>query len=358
MVKLFATLIKIFSIKFKIEIIILVQTFFVFFNSFILVQILKNLNIQIKPYYVLFFLLTPSVFIYSQLIMSEWLLMLLINLKFWLLTQKWSNRNFLYIQIVTILMAFTKPVFYPFIYLSFFYFLFFFFKKKQFSFYLFLPIIFLQLYLYHNEIRTGYKHFSSIENKNLINYNLFYYKSFTNSSNEAQLWLDSIYNEEYQKMNFEQKNKYLHEIGVSTIKDNFFGYSFYHFINAFRGVFDPGRFDLMTFFKEEDGSEGFLEILNGKKKFSSLFENNFFIVYLLLIPVFLFGVLKFFWFCYALATNKYSVHLKYIIMMFFYCILITGPINCSRFMMPIQGIFFVFCIDGFISYKKKFRNAY
>lgn len=347
-----------FLLKFKIEIIILIQTFFAFSNSFILVQILKKFNVQIKPYHVLFFLLTPSIFIYSQLIMSEWLLMLLINLKFWLFTQKWSNRNFFFIQILTILLAFTKPVFYPFIYLNFVYFFIFFFKKKVFSFFIFLPIILLQLYLHHNETRTGYKHFSSIENKNLINYNLFYFKSFTNSPKEAQIWLDSIYNGEYEKMNFQKQNEYLKQIGISTIKDDFFRYTFYHVVNAFRGVLDPGRFDLMTFFKKEDGNQGFLEILNGKKRFSSLFENNFFVLYLLLIPVFLFAILKVFLFSYALIFNRYSFYLNYIIMLFFYCILITGPINCSRFMMPLQGIIFVFYIVGINSYyKKKNINA-
>lgn len=159
-------------------------------------------------------------------------------------------------------------------------------------------------------------------------------------------------------MNFQKQNEYLKQIGISTVKDDYLKYTFYHVVNAFRGVLDPGRFDLMTFFRKEDGSEGFLEILNGKKPFSRLLENNFFFLYLLLIPIFLFSILKTFLFSYALIFNKYTFYLNYIIILFFYYVIITGPINCSRFMMPLQGVVFVFCLIGINSYyKKKNINA-
>ena len=340
-------------LSFKVEILLIIQSILTFFNIVILVQILKKFDIKIKCNYLFFFLLTPSVFIYSNLIMSEWLLMLLINIKFFLIINKTRNSNFFYIQLITTLLAFTKPVFYPFIYLNFFYFLFYFIKKKTFSIWLFLPITILQLYVVNNKVNTGYKHFSSIQNKNLINYNLYYFKSFSDSPEEAKNWLNSVYDESYERMNFKEKNEYLHAEGVKIIKENFVEYSFYHFINSLRGIFDPGRFDLMTFFKNEDGSEGFLQILNGQKDFLYLTKNKFFLVYVLLLPIFLFGIIKYYYFSKAIFYTKFDNSTIYILMLFFYCVLVTGPINCSRFMMPLQGIVFVFSLIGYNKLEKE-----
>ena len=114
---------------------------------------------------------------FTQIVMSEWLIMFLVTLLFWFLTQTWSRKTFIYIQIITIILAFTKPIFYPLIYFNFIFFTVFFIKKRFFNIWLFIPIIILQLYLNFNEKRTGYRHFSSIENINLINYNLYSFKS-------------------------------------------------------------------------------------------------------------------------------------------------------------------------------------
>ena len=67
------------------------------------------------------------------------------------------------------------------------------FKTKTFSLWLFFPIIILQLYILHNEQESGFRHFSSIENHNLINYNLYYFKSSKTGKVEADKWHKSVY---------------------------------------------------------------------------------------------------------------------------------------------------------------------
>lgn len=343
----FYPLIIAFFYRFPIIILLIFQTVISFFSILILLDILKFYKITVKPYLILFFLFTPSIFIYSQLVMSEWILFFLIILLFWIIIKGWNKKYFVYVQIITTFLAFTKPVFYPFIFINFVYFLFYFLKNRVFSVWLFFPLISLFAYINYNEYRTGYKHFSSIENINLINYNLYYFKSFTTSEKQARQWKDSIYNVEFQKMNFKEQNEVLKSEGIKEIKENFISYTFYHSLNAFRGVFDPGRFDLMTFFKNEDGKQGFLEILNGTKSFSSLTKNPYFLLYFLLIPVFLFAILKWFYFCKGLFVLQGDFYMYYIVLLFFYYIMITGPINCSRFMMPLQGIAFVIAVIGF-----------
>ena len=318
---------------------ILVQTVLSLLNVYLFFKILKHFEIRISNKIVLFLLLTPSIFIYSQLIMSEWLVMIFLNVLFLVLIKSFCYKNFALIQILTILLAFAKPVFYPFIYVNLLFFAYYFYKKKVFSFWLFLPIILLQLYLTFNKKTTGYKHFSSIENHILVNYNIYYFKSSKIGKPKADKWLEGIYkNERYVDQNFKNQNIYLKETAKNEIQNNYFDYTEYHILTAIRGVFDPGRFDLMTFFKKEDGKQGFLEVLNGNKPLSHLFNNKYNFVYVLLIPIFLFNLIKLFYFSKAILTKKHNYLFYYFLLLFIYYILVSGPINCSRYLMPFQMI--------------------
>ena len=72
------------ALFFNINIIftLVVQSFIGILNVFLLIKILKQYDVEIKKYFILFLILTPSIFIYSQLIMAEWLVMLLFNVLF------------------------------------------------------------------------------------------------------------------------------------------------------------------------------------------------------------------------------------------------------------------------------------
>ncbi len=346
-----------FFVNFNPLIVVFFQTILSLFNTFILFKIIKQYNIRLTNKLLVLFLFTPSIFIYSQLIMSEWLVMLFLTMLFWLLSQKWTKSNFAYIQLITVLLAFTKPIFYPFIYVNLIFFLVYMIKNKVLSFWLFLPIICLQLYLNYNKNTTGYKHFSSIENSNLIDYNLYYFKSSTQSKEQAELWLDSIYKDKkYVGKSFKEQNIYLKQIATNEIKKNFFQYSIYHFYTAIRGIVDPGRFDLMTFFERETGRQGFLEILNNDKPIWDAFKNKFVLVYLFLIPIFLINCIKWFYFSRYLFYNKLTFNIYYFIILFGYYILVSGPVNCSRYMMPFQGILIVFALLGMFSMSKNLNK--
>lgn len=327
---------------------ILIQTVLGILNFYLFLKILNFYEVEFKKKYLYFLIFTPSIFIYTQLIMSEWLVMLLLTSLLWFLIQDWSHKNFAFIQIITLLLAFTKPIFYPFIYINFLFFSFYLLKKRVFNMWLFIPILVLQLYLNFNEYRTGYKHFSSIENINLINYNLYYFKSSTQSKEKADLWLNSVYNDSgFESKDFKEQNIYLKEIAMKEIKQNLLKYCSYHFFTSIRGVFDPGRFDLITFFRKEDGKQGFLEILNSDKSIFSLFKNQFALVYILLIPIFIFNLLKWYYFSKFLIFNKLHYLTYYIIILLIYYILVSGPVNCSRYMMPFQLILMFFGILGY-----------
>lgn len=332
----------------SVVLILIIQTIISFISVFVCFKILKKLEVKISNLLVVILFFTPSVFIYSQLIMSEWIVLLLLNVLTLVLLEPFSKRNFIIIQTITVLLAFTKPVFYPFIYINLLFFAYYLIKNKTFSLWLFFPVIILQLYLFHNEQKSGFKHFSSIENYNLINYNLYYFKASKLGKTEAEKWHKEVYeNKNYVGKNFKEQNIYLKNVGFNEIKNNFLSYSFYHFKTAIRGIFDPGRFDIMTFFDKEDGKQGFLEILNGNKSIQTLFKDKMIVIIALLIPIFLINILKYFYFSKFIIKNKHSNLIWYLFILFTYNVLISGPVNSSRYMMPFQILVICFALKEF-----------
>lgn len=330
----------------NLKFVLFIQTLFGIFNFYLLLQCLQRLNIELPYYSIVLVVLTPSIFIYTQLIMSEWVVMTLFMLLIVPFLHEFSIKRFILIQVLTLLLAATKPVFFPIIYFNLLYFSIFFYRKKIFSIYLFLPVIFLFSYLQFNNYRTGYTHFSSIENINLIDYNLYYFKLNAQSQELANKWRDSVYDEGSKLITYRAKNEFYKHTAMSEIKSNFFRYSWYHFYTSIRGMMDPGRFDLMTFFKKEDGKQGLIEILNSDKPLISLlYERNAWI-YILLIPIFIMQVIKFICFGTFLYQNKrrfFSFQFYPVILLILY-VFLTGPVNCSRLMMPMQGILIIISV--------------
>lgn len=330
----------------NIKIVIFIQTLFGILNTYLILKCLEKLKITIHNYIVLIILLTPSIFVYTQLIMSEWLVMTLVLVMTYTFLHEFTKKRFLLIQILTILLALTKPVFFPIIYFNFIYFAIFLYRKKIFSLYLFFPVIFLFSYLKINEYKTGYTHFSSIENINLIDYNLYYYKSFTESQEIADTWRNSVYEKGKQFPTYAARNRYYKETATEEIKSNFWGYSAYHFFTSVRGMIDPGRFDIMTFFKKEDGKQGFIEILNNHKTLATLLNKHTFWIFALLIPIFVMQLIKFICICTFIYQNKLHLfHYRfYPILVAIAYIFLTGPVNCSRLMMPLQGLLIIITV--------------
>ncbi|MFY8008479.1 MAG: hypothetical protein ACOVNW_02230 [Flavobacterium sp.] len=324
-------------------IIIFFQSVLLSFTFHLFFKILEFYKIK-KQSALILIVLTPSVFIYSQLIMSELLVLFLVTLLFYLYTLHFSWKAIKYAQLIILLLAFTKPVFYPFVFVNFVIMLFYFLKVKRFNFWVLLPIITVLLYTNYNQSRFGYRHFSSIENTNLIHYNLYYFKAYNQSKKEADDWLSQV-TLSVKTENSLQKDHALRKIALDEISTHFFPYTLYHLATGIRGVFDPGRFDLMTLVHKEDGNQGFLEVVNGNKSFSSLFkEKSLIFIYLLLIPIMLALIFKWIYFFMFYFKKRRNFTEYFFLIFIIYYVLATGPVNCSRYMMPLQLILITFAL--------------
>jgi len=347
-----------FFLDYNLILIAIVQSIFGIFSIFMMLKILKKLKIELSWWLVVFFVFTPSFFIYHQLIMSDWLVALLLLVLCNVLLSDWNNKNFCIIQMITITLALTKPVFYPFVYFNFLYFLIYFIRIQKFHPMLFFPIIVLSAYLYFNAYKTGSPQFSSIQNTNLIEYNLYYFKSFSESEPEANIWLTNVKNGADAHLSIVEKNNYYSQVAKSEILDNFVPYSCYHLFTAIRGIFDPGRFDLMTFYKKDDTQNGFLKMLNSGKPISEISKNPYFYIYLLLIPILVCQILKIVFSITYLYLQRKKVNYKnsYLIILILYCIAVTGPVNSSRYMMPLQGFLILAALGGIQTLKLYWAN--
>lgn len=339
-------------------VIVLFQTILGIFNLFLVLKIFKNLGG--KSYYLIaiLFFLTPSIFINTHLIMTETIasfLMLLIFIQF---QNKLDTRKIVYIQILLSLLLFLKPAFYIFTIVNLLFFLLYFIRTKTFQISVILPLLLTISYIGFNQHRTGFAHFSSIQNINLIDYNLYLFKMNQEGFDKAELWKSDVYEEAEKFKTFEEFSNYLDKRGKSEIKNNLISYSFFHTTGAIRGMFDPGRFDLMTFHEQQDASQGFMQLLN-KQDFMSvlkgLLDYKYKIVILILIPIFLANIFKWFFAFAYLWKNKKLLNFRnaYLILIFGYSILITGPVNTCRYMVPLQGILIVIAVLGLDRIKQK-----
>lgn len=329
--------------------ILIIQTIFGFFNIMLISSIFKKLGGINYFYLSLFLFFSPAVFIYTHLIMTEFLTLFLILCIFNFVLNFNKKRYIFYLQILLTLLVFLKPVFYFFPFINALLLLYLSIKqKKQYYLLSFIPIAAVILYMGFNENRTGYNHFSSMQNINLINYNIYLHKAKTNGTENADLWKKNIYEKVDTFDSFSERSKYLSTVGKNYITENFVSYTFFHLYGSLRGTLDPGRFDLMTFSNEPyDSKQGLLNILNTEKSFSAiknLLQTKYIWVLIILIPVFLINIVKLFYsLMYLLKTRKnISFGIVFISALTIYYILLTGPVNASRYMMPIQGVLIIF----------------
>lgn len=339
-------------------IIVLVQTALGIFNIYLILKLFKELGGKSFKLLSLLLLLTPSVFIYTHLIMTEALVMTLFLLLAQLLTKQLNSKKIFWIQVIITALLFLKPAFYLFAIVNLLFFIVYFIRTKTFYFTVLIPLTLTIGYMAFNKERTGYFHFSSMQNINLIDYNLHLFKAQKEGVAVADEWKEAIYDRSLSLPNFKERSEFLALEGKKTIKENLVSYSVFHLYGAVRGTIDPGRFDLMTFAGKYNPEDGFLNKLSTtsfKETINGFFEYKYFWIILILIPIFFAGLLKWILIFSFLWKKRNTINFRnsYLFLLISYSILITGPVNASRYMMPLQGILIVIAIIGWESSRQK-----
>lgn len=339
-------------------VIVLLQTLLGFLNIYLTLELFKKLGGKSFRLVTALVLLTPSIFIYTHLVMTEALVMTLSLLMALQLTGKLDSKKTFRIQLILIALVFLKPAFYLFPIVSLLFFLFYFVRTKTFHFSVFLPLLLTIGYMSFNKERTGYFHFSSMQNINLIDYNLYLFKAQKEGVEVANQWRDSVYLQVEKLPTFEKQSEFLATEGKKAIQENLIPYSAFHLYGAVRGSIDPGRFDLMTLVEKYDANQGLLNMLSTaglKKTISNFFEYKYFWIILILIPIFFATLFKWALLFRHLWQRKKQIDFAgtFLVIFIAYAILITGPVNASRYMMPLQGILIAYAVISWESYRAK-----
>lgn len=341
-------------------IISLLQLLFFAISMYLLLKLLESYYTKRIGLIILLCALTPSIFIYSETIMSEAIVISLITALLYVCFYKKLAHRFLKIQLLLILLAFTKPVFYPFVFINFIYWLIIYFRNRKLLYLAsVLPMVLVLLYMGFNKYRTGYFHFSSISTINLVNYNVYFFDLKNKGYTEAEHYNDSLHAEAVKFTNFQEKEEFLRAEALKKIKAHVPKYALFHTMGSIRGMFDPGRFDLMTFStKDYNDREGILNEINKYGFYYTLKKNignSQLWLYLFLGFIFIALLFKWLFSAYLAAhtfknLNEYSF---YFILLAGTVIFLTGPLNASRFMVPFQPALIVFAVEGYALFLKK-----
>ncbi|QES89281.1 hypothetical protein [Rhizosphaericola mali] len=214
----------------------------------------------------------------------------------------------------------------------------------------------------YNEYRTGYYHFTSIENINLLQYNLKSFKEFELGNVSGDNWTDSILLESKKYTTYSEQNKYISNICRTEIKKNLTKYTIFHIACCFKAIVDPSRYDVFLFFKKEVPSHsGVVKAFNEKGFFYSISKSlgwlltdtinspskGFLIANIYIIVAFVFQIGKLFFISYFLIifykAKKFNWNYPTIFTICFigFNFLITGPVASPRYLIPID--FYIFC---------------
>ncbi len=326
---------------------------------------LRSILLRLGVYRPLWFglIVSSSVpyFVYVNSIMSEILLiaavtgMLWSYFRFWLqpgVRWVWLYNTFLLVAV------FTKPVFFPFLAINLAFWGIFYRKYAWGS---LLPLLIVALFFWRNKEVTGKAHFSSIAYINLLDYNAYYFNVESKGADYANQVADAA----HQRLNdidgFPAKVQYMQDVALNEISRDELAYFWFHLKGAFRGMLDPGNFDLRSFLGEGTStSSGFLKALNEKgwSAIPDVLSQMSWQLFVLMAVSLLNKLLLMVGFVFFILRQSFHPLWKWFLTgLVFYVVLITGPINASRFMLAVWPVMVLCFMQAFLPPAGDYRNS-
>ncbi|MCA1747294.1 MAG: hypothetical protein LC655_06325, partial [Bacteroidales bacterium] len=213
-------------------------------------------------------LLFPAQFIYSNLVMTEILfqfVLMLAAFRLYRYIQAGKIGMLWLYQLLLIIAILIKPVMYLFIVPNVILFIVLYYRSRQRLVLIssFIPVIFVIILGGVNQQRTGYYHISSIQQINLVDYNLYYFLMDRDGEEAAREAKEQIYATCDAQKDFKERSECLTNSATAVFRDDLKGYALFHLKGMARFFVDPGRFDLYHFFGiERERGKGFLYHLN------------------------------------------------------------------------------------------------
>ncbi len=308
-------------------------------SVFLALRIARRFTLRINRFHAfLFVLFSPAQAIYANMVMSEiWLQLCMVTVVYILLLFPRNTRSTFYIALLLIAGLSLKPVLLFTVFLLPLYYLITSYKAIRFK---HLALTFLPLLFYFsackvNERRTGYFHYSSISNINLLHYNTYSMLLNRHGMTKADSIVDAIRAEARLQGDYKEQQQYIRQACTKLVGNDIILYAWLHLRGAALCLLDPGRFDLTQFFGlphktnliYETNKEG------GLKRIWQSFMNPLGVVLAVLL---LFNLFKIYVIGRFAFSRILTVKTKLTLLFFpLYILFFTGPIGTSRFYMPL-----------------------
>lgn len=294
-----------------------------------------------------------SLFVYANAIMSESLLIFalaVMALQVHYYLQKPKIKYVFWFNIALCLALFTKPVFFPFIAVNTIFWLLW---NPRHAVFAAIPLILVSAYVLRNHAVTNALHFSSIQQICLADYNLKYYHTATHNYAYADSVNATIHSELEEVDPFPEELRVTSQIVRRELEGNYFKYAWFHLKGALRGLVDPGNFDVRILLDGDD-SLGFLKTIN-EQGIGGVWQalKAAPLAHLLLLGIsgvnkllLLIGTMVF-----AFSKRPPWTWKFFLLGTIAYVMLLTGPINASRFMLAVWPMMMIASVSALYFYK-------
>lgn len=351
-------------------VIIFFQNILSIFNIFYLRKTMYLFGFQ-KKYdwlFILFVIVYPAQFIFTNSLASEILLQtfVLIYFKHFLLLIKERKSKDAWLSSLALTLGFfTKPILYPFVAIHLLMLFVLSLSKKSYKYYwlaALLPICAILSYDSWNYARTDKFHFSSIQPINALNCTRFFWEHKIGKERS-----DAIYKEEKQKtdtMSFKEWYDSTNEYSMGVLKQNFFSYIKFH--SSFFPIFfiHPGKGEIDLFTGTTSYDELYqnktipvrtlLKSMSPREIIRYMISNPTFQIMLLIL---FFNCIKCVGFLFFLFNRNINIQFRlFTCVLLFYFAFITGPVVDTRFHIPVSLIFIGVSVLGMQSFFQKRKN--
>ncbi|MCA8832817.1 hypothetical protein [Hymenobacter pini] len=287
----------------------------------------------------------PAQFIYANVLMSEVLLQTAV-VGLWLslvafCTEGWQARHLAWAAGATMLALLTKPVFGPFALLllvlvgviswrQ---------RRPWLVVVAALPVVATLGWMARNEARTGYFHFSSITEINLLRYNVRGVLQTTEGPAAAEKFVHGTLAAANQRPTFAEQQQYVQHAGMAALLRHPVAYTGQHLRGMLTLLLDPGRFDAVHFLRlSQPTTTSLLRLLNQGQYIAAAQQLQQLPVGLLLGLglIFLANVARLGLIIRFGLTRVYPRAMRLVILgLVAYVALLTGPLGAARFVVPI-----------------------
>lgn len=302
--------------------------------------------------------ITPSQFIYANMIMAETLLQFLIVIIAFCLYGFSKNLEWKWLislQVVLCFALLVKPVMYAWFIPNTFLLLIFFSKKVKPGLLISIalpPLLVIGAVMMRNHKLTSDYSYSSIQSINLVYYNAHFFNTKLVGMENADEEIATL-TADVKELPYQQKWDTLRQWAFSKLSSAPFSYGVFHLRGMMTFFADPGRFDLYEFFEikgehypgmlyyfSESGVSGVMEYLK---------RQNVVVVFGLLF-IALVNVLKLLLaLIYFIKTPNKPITIWYIALLIAFIAFATGPLGAARFAVPIVPFLTFMSVLGIIA---------